>query len=122
MFDWWKQLHFGIKAGTALFALIGASGAAAKTWIDFNLFVPASRQWVSAEIDTTKTTVQDVQIEIAEGKREQTKDSLAKWGVELARAANDQTKSLIQRQINELQATIDRLNSQITTLKQLRGR
>ena len=120
MLDWWKQTSWFIKAATGVLAFLTATGAAAKTWIEFDFFVPASRQWVVAQVDDTRAPLRDLQIDIAQGKRDQAADSLTKWGIELNKTQDPTTKRLIQGQVDELQSTIDKLNSQIQTLRILK--
>ena len=120
MLEWWKQTSWFIKAATGVLAFLTATGAAAKTWVEFDFFVPASQRFVLAQVESVQSPIRDLQIDIAQGKRDQAADSLTKWGIELNKTNDPTTKRLIQGQVDELQSTIDKLNSQIQTLRILR--
>ena len=62
-----------------------------------------------------------IQIEQAEGKREAAEADLFKAGLEMKKAADDDTRQYIQQQINRLSATKERLNQQINTLSTIKS-
>ena len=86
-------------------------------------FIPASHSFVRSEIhlagDGTTKILRDLQTETAEGKRDAAKEAKSKWSLELEKATDPTTKDLIRGHMNDLDATIDRLNAQIRTLNRL---
>lgn len=62
-----------------------------------------------------------IQLEQAQGKSEATDNDLFKAGLELKKATDDQTRQYIQEQVNKLNATKHRLDSQIETLSKGQG-
>lgn len=88
---------------------------------------PASRSYAQDVIASIEGRVQsaeqkgyaairDLQIELAEGKREQADRELFQWTMELSRINDDQAKVLIQDHIRKMNATRDRLTDQINSL------
>lgn len=70
----------------------------------------------------SQRVIRDLQVEQAEGKRDQTEESMFKWSRELEKATDEQAKQLIRERIRDLANTKSRLESQIRTLNEVRGR
>jgi len=94
--------------------------------------VPAQRYWVRNHVeeettklklteDTTLKVLRDLQIETAEGKRDNAANARAKFELDYAHEKNDERKLEIGKTIRSLQGTEDKLNQQIKTLNKLRG-
>lgn len=64
----------------------------------------------------------DSQIEQAEGKRDAAKEAKAKWTAEVSKTQDPVTRNLYDQHINELDATIDKLNRQIRQLNSTKDR
>jgi hypothetical protein len=129
---WVGQLHWSITYMLPVFLLLSAMGTAAATWDRFGWWKPASVQYVDGRAENiiqlaqnaakeNQSILRDLQVEAAEGKRDATSNDIAKWQLELSKAHDDTGKSLIQQQINTLNATKQKLESQIGTLNRLRG-
>lgn len=114
---WWNETSWTLKI-VFPFTLIVSVGAAIKTWIDFDLWRPASIQYVKKETGQLKPTLRDIQIDLAIGKLAQIEELLFKWKQELEKGAGD--SSLIRSRIRELENTRAALNSQIETIKKLK--
>lgn len=71
--------------------------------------------------DKGYATIRDLQIEQAEGKRDQAAELIFKWQVELGKAPDDQAKALISDRLRDLERTKRRLDAQIETLTKARG-
>ncbi len=93
---------------------------------------PALRYWVRAHVDNetfklklaedkTLEVLRDLQIETAEGKRDNAANARAKFELDYAHEKNDDRKLEIGKTIRSLQSTEDKLNSQIKTLNKLRN-
>lgn len=80
----------------------------------------ASDKTNAAQSDSRKI-IRDLQVESAEGKRDQTEDSILKWKIELAKASDVQTIQMISKQISTLENTKSKLVNQIDTLNAVRG-
>lgn len=115
--EWWKTTSWAVKV-VFPFSLIVSAGAAVKTWLDYDFWRPASVQYVNTETKILKPTLRDIQIEMAQGKIEQTDELLFKWNKELLEGRGD--KALIKSRIKELEATKEQLKEQISTLKALK--
>ena len=123
----------------AMIAAIGGAIAAVKAESeDLEYVVPPSIHWVKeaqnetakkaldavkSQAETNKAAVVQVervlhhiQLDQDNGKAEATDNDLFKAGLELKKASDDSTREYIQGQINKLQATKHRLDSQIDTL------
>ncbi len=113
-----------ITTAASLFAIfIGVPGAVAsyEKYVEPRLL--ASHLYVRdqvAQADTLKV-LRDLQVESAEGKREATINDIAKWNLEMSKAHDNNAKELIQKQINTLDATRQKLEAQIRTLNGIRG-
>ena len=93
---------------------------------------PAHRMYVRDRVDFARDEfkatensntliLRDLQIEQAEGKRDAVKNDLAKWAVELNKTQDPQTRQLIEKTINEQNATYERLQEQLRSLNKLRA-
>ena len=81
--------------------------------------IEALRQSALQAVQRNYAATRDTQLELAEGKRDQAVENIAKWNLELAKAvkANDQTsQDMANRIINSLTTLRDKLNAQINTL------
>jgi len=114
---WWKTTSWSVKI-VFPFTVIISVGAAIKTWVDYDLWRPASIQFVKGETKVLKPTLRDIQIELAQGKLEQTEELLFKWNKELLENRGD--LSLIRSRIKELENTKTQLKEQLLTLKGLK--
>lgn len=128
---WSRLLRLGKIAGV-VGAIFGAIASGAIAWPHIEPWLAAHRGYVrevSAAVSTELKEAQDkgysalrdLQVETANGKLDQTEDNIAKWNVELNKAADDQAKQLIQGQIRKLDATRDGLKEQIKTLNKVRS-
>ena len=113
--------------------LAGTIVAVAKALPVVEPYAPAHRAYVREQHDDTvqiaqsaakenQAILRDLQVEAAEGKLAATTNDLAKWNLELNKAADESTKDIIRRQINTLEATKRKLEAQINTLNRIRGR
>lgn len=127
----WNALRPVVRSAVAGATIAGALGGAIvavpPAWVMLGWAVPASQayvqQHVQAEIgkikpvlDSTSKTTFDTQIELAEGKREASEESLSKWSIELTKATDPQTQGLIRMRIRELEETRRKLDMQLSGL------
>lgn len=108
-------------------AVAGAIVAVPPAWSQLGLPEMASKMYVERTLQPLRLaqqsfqrTARDIQIDIAEGKRSQAQEAIAKWTLELQRSRDAQSTQLIQTQIRELQNTSDRLGQQIRTLGEIK--
>lgn len=123
---YWGKL-VGIIGVTA-----GAIVSAAAAWPLIEPYLVAHRGYVrhvsdsvsnnsSAAQSESRKVIRDLQVEQAEGKRDQADEALFKWKVELNKAADDQTRQLIFERLRELENTKRKLGDQIETLNKARA-
>ena len=136
---WSTKTRKTITVSAAMIAaVLGAYSQIKANADDLEHLVPASRPYArtaaeeaskkaldavkaheSAEKVTTaevKRVLHHIQLDQANGKSEATDNDLFKAGLELKKATDDQTREYIQEQINKLQATKHKIDSQIETL------
>jgi hypothetical protein len=70
----------------------------------------------------TNSVVRDLQIEAAEGKLANNRDSYVKWEIELRKTRDPSSREIIQRQMRELELTRGGLEQQLRTLRELRNK
>jgi len=113
-------------------AIAGAIVGVAKSWEYIEPGMPAFRYYVRDRIDTSlspfKTAQQsqtsilrDLQIENTEGKRSNAANALANWKLERLKTQDPVTQGLIDRQIQEKDNELKKLDSQLKTLNELRS-
>lgn len=131
--DWAVQRIRKIAWAAGIVATIsGGIVGYAKAWPEIEPWWWASRGFVYSQVDSarsqfkqaqdsTAAILRDLQIEQAEGKRDAAKEAKAKWGVELNKTADPITREMIDRHINELEASVGKLDSQIRTLNRMRA-
>lgn len=112
-------------------AISGGIVGGAKAWPLVEPYFLAHRGYVrdyttqisdkaNAGQEDSRRVIRDLQIEQAEGKRDQADDSLLKWRVELGKASDAQTVQLIAKQITTLETMKSKLVNQIQTLNAVR--
>lgn len=112
--------------------LTGSVGGIRATWPVLRLALPALVFYVDTTLEdargefkntqnTTLSVLRDMQIEQAEGKRDAAKEAKAKWSVELGKTKDSVSRDMIERHINDLDATAGKLDGQIKTLNRLRS-
>lgn len=127
---WSKLMRIGKIAGI-VGALTGAVVGAAAAWPILEPYLAAHRGYVrfiameatgkyQADQLESRRVVRDIQVEQADGKREQTEEAIFKWQLELAKAPDEQARQLISNRIRELQNTKAKLINQIDTLNKVR--
>lgn len=109
-------------------ALGGAIVAIPPAWAVLGLPVFATQPYVQIEIgkvrvvfETTRSIAIDTQIELAEGKREATEETLFKWSLELSKTADVQTQGLIRARMRELEDQRRKTESQLKALYEARS-
>ncbi len=125
---WGSGLRKAITSTAGLIAAIAAAiTAVPPAWSALGLPEFASKTFVDARIEPIKVAqadtqkiLRDLQIDVAEGKKERTDDSIANWKLQLGRATDAQDRSMIERHLQELEDTRTKLEDQIKTLRSLR--
>ncbi len=123
---WIRLMRVGKFAGIVV-AITAAIVGVATAWPLLEPWVAAHRGYVrevSSAIEFKLNLAQikgyaairDIQIEQAEGKRDQVEDSIFKWNIEMEKAPDLQSKSLIADRIRDLQNIKRKLDSQLDTL------
>jgi hypothetical protein len=125
---WFTDRSPAVKVVLLVGAIAGAMTGVASAWSQFELPMFATRGYVAVQIgplklafDNTGKAVRDLQIEAAEGKLAQTKDALAKWKLEGLKTSDPTSKELIHKQQRELEATQERLEDQLKSLRSIRS-
>lgn len=73
-------------------------------------------------IDGTNYILRDMQIEQAQGKLDANNDAMTKWKVELGKTQDEQTRSMIEGTIRDLNLRVRALNAQLNDLTSARAR
>lgn len=107
------SLHWSIKWLTAGFGLFVAMGSAAATWDSFGWWKPASVHYVNERVKP----LSGIQLDLANGKRETTQNDIAKWQLELTKTKDPTSLEIINRQLQLLQSTKQKLDKQIEVLE-----
>lgn len=129
--DFWAAigpLARGVVTGATVASVIGGAVVAIPpAWNVLGLPVLASQGYVQVEtgrlrvaFDGTRAVALDTQIELAEGKREATDETLFKWNIEVSKATDPQTQALIRMRMRELEAQKSKIESQLKTLYEAR--
>lgn len=132
-----KMVYFNTKtlvwiAGVVT-ALTGAVIGIAKSWEYIEPGIPALRYYVRDQINgstnsfkiaqQSQTSIfRDLQIENNEGKKAAAANALANWKLEKLKTNDSVTQNLIENQIREKEAEIEKLNSQLRTLDNLKAK
>jgi hypothetical protein len=120
-FKWVAQLHWGVKTATAVFVFFAAMGSAAATWDKFGWWVPASIHYVNDKLNPISRSVQDTQIEQAEGKRDATEERIFLWQDKLKETSDPERQRAYRERIHELEITKRKQEQQINTLNRAKG-
>jgi len=107
------NVHWSIKYATALLALFAAMGSAAATWDSFGWWKPASVWYVNERVKPLSA----IQLDLANGKRESTENDLAKWQLEMTKTKDPASLEIINKQLNTLKSTKEKLDHQIDLLE-----
>jgi hypothetical protein len=75
-----------------------------------------------AEAQSIRNLQRDVQIDLANGKLEQTKNEIAKWQLEGLKTQDPTTKQLVNEHVHALDSIKRSLEDQINTLRDLRSK
>lgn len=122
LWQWLSELHWGIKTALPVFLLIGAMGSAAATWDKFGWWKPASVRYVDDKVTPIDRRTLDLQVEVAEGKRDMTRENIFKWTDKMEETSDPQRKSDYRGRVRELEIIERKQTEQINTLNRLRGR
>jgi septal ring factor EnvC (AmiA/AmiB activator) len=125
---WGTDLRKTVTSTAALIAGVAtAITAVPPAWSALGLPEIASKSFVDGRIEPvkvaesdTQSILRELQIEVAEGKKERTEDSISRWQLQHDRAEDTEGRSIIERQLQELQDTKTRLDDQIKTLRSLK--
>jgi hypothetical protein len=125
---WGTDLRKAVTSTAALVAGVAtAITAVPPAWSALGLPEFASKSFVDGRIEPfkiaegdTQNILRELQIEVAEGKKERADDSISSWRLQLDRAGDAESRSIIERQIQELQDTKAKLDEQIKTLRSLK--
>lgn len=128
---WSHLLRLGKIAGV-VGAITAAIIGVATAWPLIEPYVAAHRGYVrhvAAEIGDknelaqhqNRKVIRDLQIEQADGKRDQIEEAIFKWEIELAKITDEQARFLINSRIRELQNTKSKLENQIETLNKAKS-
>jgi len=77
-------------------------------------------EWKVAQ-QTQTSILRDLQIEATEGKKSSANNALANWKLEKLKTKDPVTTNLIEQQIGQKEAEIERLNDQLRTLNKLKS-
>lgn len=112
--------------------LTGSVGGIKATWPILRLGLPAIIFYVDSTLEdargefkntqtTTLSVLRDLQIETAEGKRDNAATAIDKFQLDLNKAKDDSERLSINKSIRDQQNTKDKLDAQIKTLNKLRA-
>lgn len=79
-----------------------------------------NQQWKVAQ-QTQTSILRDLQIEATEGKKSSANNALANWKLEKLKTRDPVTTTLIEQQISEKEAEVEKLNQQLRTLNRLKA-
>lgn len=117
----WKLFTFGLAGVATVFTSVGAIS---KNWDAVEPSFISTRGFVRDSIKVAQQTqtgiLRDLQIESAEGKRSQASNAVANWKLEKLKTKDPVTQSLIDQQIINQEAEVDRLSQQLKTLNRLK--
>jgi hypothetical protein len=135
-----KQLKDYLRSRVKVFAwtagiiatLAGAVTAVANAWPYIEPVWVAHRGYVRDVADdvthkwklaqqTQTSILRDLQIEATEGKKSAANNALANWKLEKLKTKDPVTHALIDRQIEEKESELTRLNGQLKTLNTLKA-
>lgn len=114
----WKLLA-GVLTGVAL--VFTSVGAISKNWDVVEPNFLATRGFVRYAQQSQTSILRDLQIESAEGKRSQAANSVANWRLEKLKTHDPVTQGLIDQQIVNQEAEVERLSDQLRTLNRLKA-
>lgn len=114
----WKLLA-GVLTGVAL--VFTSVGAISKNWEAVEPNFLATRGFVRYAQQSQTSILRDLQIESAEGKRSQAANSVANWRLEKLKTHDPVTQGLIDQQITNQEAEVERLSDQLRTLNRLKA-
>lgn len=115
LYEKWQKISLTNKI-LFPFSFVVGLGAAIKTWIDYDLWQPASVQYVKTETKPIKPAIRDIQIELNEGKLEQIDELIFKWGREMKNKKNGDLE-LIRGRIQELERNKENYKRNIEDLR-----
>lgn len=120
----WKMFT-GVLAGVAI--LFTSVGAISKNWDAVEPNFLTTRGFVRDLVRTAQAqnsvlpVIRDLQIESAEGKRSQANNAAANWKLERSKTQDPVTQRLIDQQISNQEAEVERLTEQLRTLNRLKA-
>ena len=131
----WRRMPPWGKVGVVTGVVVGLSGSVTgvrAAWPVVKMWMPAPIVYVDGSIEeaegrirmaqqTNTSILRDLQLETAEGKKESAAQNKAKWQVERSKIQDPATLGLIDQQLNELDKTISRINSQIRVIEKLKA-
>ncbi|HEX4919827.1 MAG TPA: hypothetical protein VFV92_03710, partial [Candidatus Bathyarchaeia archaeon] len=85
-------------------------------------FVGDVQKPIQQQLQSSNEILRDIQIEAFEGKLDANKDAVAKWSLEKDKAADPNTKNMIDQHIKELVSSGDRLKGQLDNLRMLKAK
>lgn len=116
---WASPLKKGVTSAVLFFSFVTGAAAA---WPHVEPWLAAHRGYVRFVVNENKEVLRDVQLDLANQKRESVEDSKSKWQLELSKAATEQARDLIQQRLRELERIHERLNSQIRSIEAVKER
>lgn len=111
---------------TTAVAVLGGLPAAYAGAVFLEPVAPAHRAYVRDQVheaqNATLPVLRDLQVDIANRAKRDEVDKKTKWTIERAKTKDPATLDMIDRQLRDSEATINALDEQLTTVKQLRAK
>ncbi len=115
--DLWRSFPFLTRFLTAIGLGTGAIVGAAQAWPLVEPYIFAHRGYVLEKVIPVQNTVNEVLIWKAEDIKNKIKTDTNGWVIQLQKEQDGQTRSLIQRQIEQLNAEQAQIDERIKKLK-----
>lgn len=116
------SLHWSVLYVTPFLLFFTATGAAYSQWDKFGWWKPASVRYVNDKVTPIDRRTLDLQVEVAEGKRDMTRENIFKWTDKMEETNDPQRKSDYRSRVRELEIIERKQTDQINTLNRIRGR